>query len=206
MMKSRIICILLLLVGASGIYAQSLTVTGKVVDNEGLEVIGGNVTVKGKQNTGTITDINGKYTITVSDPQKDVLVFSFIGLENMEVPVKGRKHIDVTMKAASVLLDEVVAIGYATVKRKDLTGSVASVRSDDLLKVPSSDVTQALAGRMQVCRLYRQTVSPVLRCQCVFVAVYQLRKATNRFILSTDFRRKMACPALILPILKVSTC
>ena len=61
MMKSRIICILLLLVGASGIYAQSLTVTGKVVDNE---VIGGNVTVKGKQNTGTITDINGKYTIT----------------------------------------------------------------------------------------------------------------------------------------------
>ena len=51
MMKSRIICILLLLVGASGIYAQSLTVTGKVVDNEGLEVIGGNVTVKGKQNT-----------------------------------------------------------------------------------------------------------------------------------------------------------
>ena len=106
MMKSRIICILLLLVGASGIYAQSLTVTGKVV-----EVIGGNVTVKGKQNTGTITDINGKYTITVSDPQKDVLVFSFIGLENMEVPVKGRKQIDVTMKAASVLLDEVVAIG-----------------------------------------------------------------------------------------------
>ena len=84
MMKSRIICILLLLVGVSGIYAQSLTVTGKVVDNEGLEVIGGNVTVKGKQNTGTITDINGKYTITVSDPQKDVLVFSFIGLENME--------------------------------------------------------------------------------------------------------------------------
>ena len=63
MMKSRIICILLLLVGVSGIYAQSLTVTGKVVDNEGLEVIGGNVTVKGKQNTGTITDINGKYTL-----------------------------------------------------------------------------------------------------------------------------------------------
>ena len=57
MMKSRIICILLLLVGVSGIYAQSLTVTGKVVDNEGLEVIGGNVTVKGKQNTGTITDV-----------------------------------------------------------------------------------------------------------------------------------------------------
>lgn len=57
MMKSRIICILLLLVGVSGICAQSLTVTGKVVDNEGLEVIGGNVTVKGKQNTGTITDI-----------------------------------------------------------------------------------------------------------------------------------------------------
>ena len=74
-MKSKIISILFLFVGISGIHAQSLTVTGKVVDNEGLEVIGGNVTVKGKTNTGTITDINGKYTITVSDPSKDVLVF-----------------------------------------------------------------------------------------------------------------------------------
>ena len=62
-MKSKIISILFLFVGISGIHAQSLTVTGKVVDNEGLEVIGGNVTVKGKTNTGTITDINGKYTI-----------------------------------------------------------------------------------------------------------------------------------------------
>ena len=66
----------------------------------------------------------------------------------MEVPVKGRKHIDVTMKAASVLLDEVVAIGYATVKRKDLTGSVATVSSETLAAVPVASATEALQGKM----------------------------------------------------------
>ena len=90
MMKSRIICILLLLVGASGIYAQSLTVTGKVVDNEGLEVIGGNVTVKGKQNTGTITDINGKYTITLVIRRKMSWFFSFYRIGKYGSTLKGR--------------------------------------------------------------------------------------------------------------------
>ena len=145
-MKNRLIITLLLITGiATGIRAQQLTVTGKVIDNEGLEVIGGNVTIKGVSGVGTITDVNGQYTITVNDASKEVLVFSFIGLKTQEVPVKGRKQIDVTLRTDDQLLEEVVVVGYATMKRKDLTGSVASVKSEDLTKVPTSDATQALA-------------------------------------------------------------
>ena len=125
-------------------YAQSLTVTGKVIDSEGYEVIGGSVTIKGAAGVGTVTDVNGNYSLKV----KDVLVFSYVGMTSQEVKVDGRSVIDVTLKADAVMLEEVVAIGYATVKRKDLTGSVASVNSKELSKVPTSDITQALAGRM----------------------------------------------------------
>lgn len=137
-----------LLISIGTLQAQSLKVTGKVIDHEGLEVIGGTVTIKGVSGTGTVTDINGQYTIQVNDALKDVLVFSYIGLQSIEVPVKNRTKIDVTMKADNLLLEEVVVVGYATVKRKDLTGSVASVKSDELLKTPTADATQALAGRL----------------------------------------------------------
>lgn len=129
-------------------YAQSLTVTGKVIDSEGYEVIGGSVTIKGAAGVGTVTDLNGSYSLKVNDASKDVLVFSYVGMTSQEVKVNGRSVINVTLKADAVMLDEVVAIGYATVKRKDLTGSVASVGSQELAKVPVSDVTQALSGRM----------------------------------------------------------
>ena len=129
-------------------YAQSLTVTGKVVDSEGYEVIGGSVIIKGAAGIGTVTDIDGHYSLKVNDASKDVLVFSYVGMTPQEVKVNNQSVINVTLQADAVLLDEVVAIGYATVKRKDLTGSVASVNSKELSKVPTSDITQALAGRM----------------------------------------------------------
>lgn len=138
---------ILVFVGMSA-YAQSLTVTGKVIDSEGYEVIGGSVTIKGAAGVGTVTDVNGNYSLTVNDASKDVLVFSYVGMTSQEVKVNGRSVINVTLKADAVMLEEVVAIGYATVKRKDLTGSVASVNSKELSKVPTSDITQALAGRM----------------------------------------------------------
>lgn len=147
-MKKRILILVLLVVGMLGAHAQKLTVTGRVMDNENLEVIGGNVSLKGAAGVGTITDMNGNYTITVNDAKKDVLVFSYIGMKTIEVSVRGRSKIDVTLEADNQLLEEVVVVGYATVKRKDLTGSVASIKSEDLMKVPTSDATQALAGRM----------------------------------------------------------
>ena len=75
-MKKRILILVLLVVGMLGAHAQKLTVTGRVMDNENLEVIGGNVSLKGAAGVGTITDMNGNYTITVKDAKKDALVVS----------------------------------------------------------------------------------------------------------------------------------
>lgn len=130
------------------IHAQEFTVTGKVVDNEGLEVIGANITVKGSAGVGTITNIDGQYTLKVSNPSKAVLLFSYIGMRTQEIPVKNQKQINVTMLPDNKVLDEVVVIGYGTAKRSDLTGSVVSVKSEDLMQTPTSDVAQALAGRV----------------------------------------------------------
>ena len=130
------------------IHAQNITVTGKVVDNEGLEVIGANITLKGSAGIGTITNIDGKYTLKVNNTSKDVLLFSYIGMKTQEVPVKGRKQINVTLLPDNKVLDEVVVIGYGTSKRSDLTGSVVSVKGEDLMQTPTSDVAQALAGRV----------------------------------------------------------
>ena len=116
-------------------YAQSLKVTGKVIDSEGYEVIGGSVTVKGAAGVGTVTDIDGNYTLTVDNPSKAVLVFSYVGMTTQEVKVNNQSVINVTLQADAVMLDEVVAIGYATVKRKDLTGSVASVNRSEERRV-----------------------------------------------------------------------
>lgn len=147
-MKNSVIILTLSLLFAfcTGLSAQ--TVKGKVVDSEGIEIIGAGVTIKGVKGSGTVTDLKGMYSIEVSDPSNAILVFSFLGMKDVEMPVSGQKEINVTLEADAMQLEEVVAIGYATMKRKDLTGSVASVGSDDISKVPVSDVTQALAGRM----------------------------------------------------------
>ena len=96
------------------LYAQ-VTVTGKVTDSEGYEVIGGSVVLQGVPTVGTVTDMAGNYSLTIDNPSKAVLVFSYVGMQTQEVKVNGRTVIDVQLKADAVLLDEVVAIGYATV-------------------------------------------------------------------------------------------
>ena len=146
--NSKIILLVLFLLTSLGAYAQSITVSGKVVDSDGYEVIGANVVVKGSQGVGTITDIDGNYKLQVADASKAILVFTYIGMDAQEVPVNGKSNINVTMKSNGIMLDEVVAVGYGTARRSDLTGSVGSVKSEELLKVPVSDITQALAGRV----------------------------------------------------------
>lgn len=136
------------LLSTLSIHAQSFTVTGKVIDNTGLEVIGANISIKGSAGVGTITNIDGQYTLNVNNPAKDVLVISYIGMKTQEIAVKGQKQINVTLQEDSKVLDEVVVIGYGTAKRGDLTGSVVSVKNEDLMQTPTSDVAQALAGRV----------------------------------------------------------
>ena len=144
----KFIFLIICLGSCLSLQAQNQTVTGKIIDSEGLEVIGASISIKGAAGTGTISDLSGKFSLKVNNASKDILIFSYIGMKSQEVPVKGRKEIQVTMHNDTKVLDEVVVVGYGTSKRSDLTGSVVSVKSEDLIKVPTSDITQALAGRV----------------------------------------------------------
>jgi len=135
----------ILIISAQGIIAQQ-TVTGKVTDAaDGLGVPGANVVVQGTT-TGAITDMVGNYTIEVSDPNA-VLIFSYIGYLTQEIPVAGLTQLNVELIEDIQSLDEVVVIGYGTVKKEDLTGSVAVVTAEELSKTPSANLSRALQGR-----------------------------------------------------------
>ena len=108
-------------------YAQNVTMTGTVVDTDNLPLIGVNVVIKGTS-TGTTTDLDGKFTLTGENGQ--TLVFSYIGMTLQEIVYKG-KPLHVIMKDDSKALEEVVIIGYQTVKKSDLTGAVAVVDPRD---------------------------------------------------------------------------
>ena len=127
-MKTKILSgIIMVIVTLFSVQAQTYTVTGIVSDETGAPLPGVNVVIKGTSN-GTVTDLNGAYSINVTASDK-TLVFSFIGYINEEVQIEGRKIINVQMIADIQSLDEVVVIGYGAVKRCDMTGSVGFVRS-----------------------------------------------------------------------------
>lgn len=126
-------------------FAQQTAVTGKVIDQAGEEIPGVSVVLKGTT-TGTITDVSGNYSLNVSGNDA-VLVFSFIGLETQELVVAGQTVIDITMASSSIGLDEVVAIGYGTAKKSDLTGAIATVETKDFAKIPATSPLQVLQGR-----------------------------------------------------------
>lgn len=126
--------------------AQTITVQGNVKDTSGEPVIGASVVEKGNTANGTITDLDGNFSIKVDG--KKTLVISYIGMKTQEIAVQGRKTINVQMVDDSKALDEVVVIGYGTVNKRDLTGSVASVSSKDLAAVPVASATEALTGKL----------------------------------------------------------
>ena len=122
--------------------AQTIKVTGVVREATG-GIPGVNVTVKGTT-IGTITDMEGRYYINV--PSDGVLQFTFIGYQTKNVSVKNRTIVNVTMEEDSKQLDEVVVVGYGVTKKSDLTGSVASVKADEL-NFPSTSVAEMLRGK-----------------------------------------------------------
>jgi TonB-dependent starch-binding outer membrane protein SusC len=138
--------LLLFLTSASGILAQ-ITVSGKVTDAQtGEAMIGLNVVIKGTIH-GAVTDAEGKFTIANCPPDA-TLVFTYVGYQQLEIPVQGRTTIFATISPSSSLLDEVVVIGYGTARKKDITGSVASVQGKDLAIIPVSTAAEALTGKM----------------------------------------------------------
>ncbi len=126
---------------------QAQTVSGVVKDSSGEPVVGAFVVEQGTSN-GVSTGIDGDFSILVKDASKAVLEVSMIGLSTAVVPVNGRAHLDVVLEEDATVLEETVVVGYATVKRRDLLGSVSSVNSDKLTEQPVANVSQALGGKM----------------------------------------------------------
>lgn len=122
---------------------NEVVVTGKVTDKQGFPVPGVTVLVKGTT-TGTITDMDGNYNVKVSSDQ--VLVFSFIGMETKEIEIKGKTTIHVVMADEAIGLSEVVAIGFGSQKKVNVTGAVSTVNAEVLESRPVQNVAQALQG------------------------------------------------------------
>lgn len=137
-------CQLLVLMSFTA-FAQKTTVTGKVTDEKGNPFPGVTIAVKGTS-TGTNSDINGNYSLTVKST--DVLVFSSVGYVAQQVVVKGNPVINIKLLTADQQLNEVVVIGYGTQKRKDVTGSISSVKGSVFKDQPISDPISAIQGRI----------------------------------------------------------
>ena len=126
-------------------YQANKRITGIIKDQTGEPVIGANVVLKGDNGTGTITDINGRYSLDV--PENAVLIISYIGYTSIEIPVKGQSEINVTLKEDSQAIEEVVVVGYGTQKKVNLVGAVAAVNIDEKISSRSiSNVSSGLSG------------------------------------------------------------
>ncbi|MBL7111753.1 MAG: TonB-dependent receptor [Bacteroidales bacterium] len=132
--------------GIFSAFSMAQEITGKVTDENGAGLPGANVTIKGTTE-GTVTNLDGEYSITVGETS-DILVFSFIGYLTQEHAVAGLTVIDVQLEPGAYELAEVVAVGYGTMRRADLTGSVVSVRGDVIAERPLTNLNTALIGQM----------------------------------------------------------
>lgn len=122
-----------------------IAVTGKITNATGQPVAGASIKVKGS-NAGTSTDAEGNYSLTVAD--NAVLIISSVGYLEQEVAVNGRSSVNITLQSSVQDMDQVVVVGYGTARKKDLTGSVASVSGAELAKQPVLTATQALQGKV----------------------------------------------------------
>ena len=144
-MRSLMTALLCVLLSFSAIAQNRLTVTGVVSDENGEPLAGAGVLIEGTTK-GTVTDIDGKYSIEAA--KGTVLVFNYIGYKNQNVIVREKASINVTLEPDRTVLDEVVVVGYGTMKKSDLTGSVSSVSSKAIEVFKTATVMEALGGQI----------------------------------------------------------
>ncbi|MCD2424129.1 TonB-dependent receptor [Niabella pedocola] len=143
---------------------KAITVTGKVTDSSGAPLSGVSVQVKGTT-IGTVTNVEGAFTLSVPDANS-TLVFSMVGYDAQEYPLNGNTQVNITLIASQQVMDQVVVIGYGTARKRELTGSVASVKGEELAKQPVQTPTQALQGKVsgvQVISSGQPNAAPKLR-------------------------------------------
>jgi TonB-linked SusC/RagA family outer membrane protein len=137
---------------------QQLKITGTVTDEKGNLLPGVTILIKGTT-LGTLTDASGKYSIN-SVPKNATLIFSFIGMTTQEVPTESRILIDVVLKEASVGLEEVVVVGYGTQKRATVSGSISTVKSDEIKAIVSPNIVNGLQGKLPGLMVTERTGEP----------------------------------------------
>lgn len=123
---------------------QKKQITGKVVDNNNTSIIGANIIEAGTSN-GTITDMDGNFSLNVA--ANAILHVSYIGYLEQEIETEGRTHLNIILKEDTKALDEVIVVGYGTMKKSDLTGAVSSVKTSDIQQTPMTSIDQGLVGR-----------------------------------------------------------
>ncbi|MCA1746134.1 MAG: TonB-dependent receptor plug domain-containing protein, partial [Bacteroidales bacterium] len=139
--------------------AAQQTITGRVTSATDNQAIPGLSIVEKGTSNGTITDGSGNYSITVS-PSATHLVFSFIGMKTVEETIGNRNIVDVRMEDDIIGLEEVVAIGYGTIRKSDLTGSVGSVKVEEIMKNPVTSLDQSLQGRIAGVQVVQVSAQP----------------------------------------------
>jgi TonB-linked SusC/RagA family outer membrane protein len=142
----HIVIPIFLILGATSLQAQMRLLTGKIVSDEGETLIGVNILVQGSTSRGTISDIDGNYSIDVQ--KGETLVFSYTGFDDQSVLIENQTVVNVELKTAANVLDDIVLIGYGSTKKSDLTGSVASLNGDQLRTSLTTNLDQALQGRV----------------------------------------------------------
>lgn len=159
-MRNKITTILtsILLCCATTVVAQNVTVSGVITDESGEALIGVNVQVKGTTQ-GTITDVDGKYTVAVPGAQS-VLVYSYVGYATQEITVGTQRTVNVILRDDSHSLDEVVVVGYGVQKKVTVTGAVASLRGEELKASPTTNLSNGIVGRMPGVIGYQRSDEP----------------------------------------------
>ncbi len=139
----RILLIALFAFVANSVSAQSIS--GTVKDSNGEPIIGASILEKGTSN-GTVTDLDGNFTLKISN--KKNIVVSYVGMESQEVNPIGKSNVNVVLKNKGYDLDDVVVIGYGTIKKRDLTGAVSSVKAEDIVRTPTTNIMEAIQGQV----------------------------------------------------------
>lgn len=143
--KNQLVLVVLMLLVPFGAIAQTITVKGTVKDENGEALIGVSVMEAGSKSNGTITDINGHYTIKVHPKGK--LIYSYVGFDKVTLEVDGKQTLNADLKESSKSLSEVVVVGYGKMKRTDVTGSISTVGSEAISRSVVTSVDQVLQGR-----------------------------------------------------------
>lgn len=181
--RSRsIMTLVCLLLTSTSVFAQTKTVTGTVTDAANEPLIGASVLVQGTS-TGTITDMDGKYSISVTP--EDVLAFSYVGMTSQTIKVGTQNVINVTLKEDSQVLAETVVIGYGSAKKRDLTGSITNIKGEELANKPAMNPLSSLQGKVAGVQIVNSGRPDLIR-KYVF-AEQTPSTDINRCTLSTDY-------------------